>query len=46
MFVKSVMKSMCEGFWPFDEGDWLSAADDPLSNYSSEEKDLKVIKAF
>lgn len=47
LFVKSVMRGLREGFWPFsDGGDWLSDEDDPLANYSSEEEDLETVRAF
>ena len=42
-FVKSVMNSLCFGFWPFDEGNWK---DDSIQNYSSAEIDFEAIRAF
>ena len=45
-FVKSVMNSLRYGFWPFDEGDWKDDQDDAIQNYSSDELDLEVIRAF
>ncbi|KNZ72387.1 hypothetical protein J132_03478, partial [Termitomyces sp. J132] len=46
-FVISVMRSLREGFWPFDEGEnWLSDEDDQLDNYSTEEEDLEAIRIF
>jgi hypothetical protein len=44
-FVKSIMRSLREGFWPFDEGDWEEFPDDML-NYSLDESDLTAIRAF
>ncbi|KAF8799123.1 hypothetical protein BYT27DRAFT_7318460, partial [Phlegmacium glaucopus] len=44
-FVKSVMRSLREGFWPFNEGDWEDTSED-LSNYSSQDIDLDAIRAF
>lgn len=44
-FVQSIMRSLREGFWPFDEGDWDEYSED-MVNYSSEETDLSAIRAF
>lgn len=44
-FVRSIMKSLRERFWPFDEGAWDDYSEE-LSNYSSEELDLSAIRAF
>lgn len=44
-FVKSIMKSLREGFWPFDDGEWNDYSED-LDNYSSEEPDLNAIRSF
>ncbi|KAF8814811.1 hypothetical protein BYT27DRAFT_7054788, partial [Phlegmacium glaucopus] len=44
-FVKSVIKSLREGFWPFDEGEW-NDDDEEVNNYSTEEVDLDAIRAF
>ena len=46
-FVQSVMRSLREGFWPFDEGEnWLLDGDDPLENYASKEADLEATRVF
>jgi hypothetical protein len=45
LFVNSVMRSLREGFWPFDEGIWEDAQED-MSNYSSDDIDLDAIRAF
>ncbi|KAG6863771.1 hypothetical protein C0993_010398, partial [Termitomyces sp. T159_Od127] len=46
-FVRSVMRSLREGFWPFDEGEnWLLDGDNPLDNYATEEQDLAAIRSF
>jgi hypothetical protein len=45
-FVKSVMNSLRYGFWPFDEGIWKDDHDEAIQNYSSEEIDIKAIRAF
>ncbi|KAF8348984.1 hypothetical protein F5887DRAFT_1071128 [Amanita rubescens] len=45
-FVRSVMKGLREGFWPFDEGNWEAEVGEIIDNYASEELDLNVIRAF
>jgi hypothetical protein len=45
-FVKSVMKGLREGFWPFDEGEWDLYSKDYRQNYSDEDRDLAAIRAF
>jgi hypothetical protein len=45
-FVRSVMKGLCEGFWPFDEGEWDLELKDFQRNYSTEDQDLEAIRAF
>jgi hypothetical protein len=45
-FVKSVMRSLREGFWPFDEGIWKDDHVEAIKNYSSKEADLEAIRAF
>lgn len=45
-FVKSVMKGLREGFWPFDEGEWDLESKEFRKNYSVEEQDLSTIRAF
>lgn len=45
-FVKSVMKGLREGFWPFDEGEWDLHSKDFRQNYSAEDQDLAAIRAF
>ena len=44
-FVKSIMRSLREGFWPFNDGEWEDCAN-IMDNYSSEEPDLDAIRAF
>jgi hypothetical protein len=44
-FVRSVIRSLREGFWPFDDGVWDDDFDD-MDNYSSEELDLMAIRSF
>ena len=45
-FVKSVMRGLREGFWPFDEGNWKDDHEDTIKNYSTKEEDLEAIRAF
>ena len=45
-FVKSVMRGLREGFWPFDDGDWDLDSKDFHENYSTEDQDLEAIRAF
>ena len=44
-FVKSIIRSLREGFWPFDGGDWDDSSED-MDNYSSEAPDLSAIREF
>ena len=46
VFVKSVMDSLRNGFWPFDEGNWKDDRDEVIQNYSTEEADFEAIRAF
>ncbi|KAF6745782.1 hypothetical protein DFP72DRAFT_763733, partial [Ephemerocybe angulata] len=45
-FVKSVMRGLREGFWPFDEGEWEALEKDFEGNHAKEEEDLDAIRAF
>ena len=45
-FVKSVMNSLRNGFWPFDEGNWKDDCDEVTQNYPMKEEDLDAIRAF
>ena len=45
-FVRSVIKGLREGFWPFDEGDWEAEIGEIIGNYAMEELDLNVIRSF
>jgi hypothetical protein len=45
-FVKSVMKGLREGFWPFDEGEWNLESKEFRQNYAVEDHDLAAIRAF
>ena len=42
LFVRSIMRSLWEGFWPFDEGEWDEFFED-MANYSTDELDLSAI---
>jgi hypothetical protein len=46
-FVKSIMKSLHEGFWPFDKGIWKdNHIEEIIINYSSKEVDFKAIHSL
>ncbi|KAF8807971.1 hypothetical protein BYT27DRAFT_7009065, partial [Phlegmacium glaucopus] len=45
-FIKSVMNSLCYGFWPFDEGNWEDNCDNAIQNYTSEQTDIDAIQSF
>ena len=45
-FVRSVMKGLREGFWPFDEGEWKLELEEVVGNYASDDIDLAAIRAF
>ena len=46
LFVKSVMKGLREGFWPFDEGDWKIELEEVAPDYNSSPEDAEAIRAF
>lgn len=39
-FVRSVIKGLLKGFWPFDEGNWEAEVGEIIGNYATEELDL------
>ncbi len=45
-FVSSVMRSLREGFWPFDKGEWEDECSEIIPNYASEEIDLIAIREY
>ena len=45
-FVRSVMNSLRNGFWPFDEGNWKDDCEEVIQNYSMKEGDAEAIRAF
>jgi hypothetical protein len=45
-FVRSAMKGLCEGFWPFDEGDWKVELEEVIPDYESNPEDADAIQAF
>jgi hypothetical protein len=46
LFVQSVMQGLCEGFWPFDEGEWKIELEEVIPNYASSAEDAEAIRAF
>jgi len=46
LFVKSVIRGLREGFWPFDEGDWKLEEREIVKNFTDDETDLEAIRAF
>jgi hypothetical protein len=45
-FVSSVMKGLCEGFWPFDEGEWKIELEEVTLDYNCDPNDVEAIRAF
>ena len=45
-FVYSVMKGLCKGFWPFDEGDWKAELEEVVPEYESNPEYVEAIQAF
>ena len=45
-FVSSVMRSLREGFWPFDRGEWEDECSNVIKNYASEDIDLDAIRQY
>jgi hypothetical protein len=45
-FVKSVMKGLCKGFWPFDEGEWKVKLKEVIPSYDCDPEDAEAIWAF
>ena len=45
-FVRSVMKGLREGFWPFDEGEWKIELEEVSPEYESSPEDAEAIRAF
>jgi hypothetical protein len=45
-FVRSVMKGLREGFWPFDDGEWKIEVEEVVKNYSTDPEDLDQIRSF
>ena len=44
-FVRLIIRSLCEGFWPLNDGVWDEDLED-MGNYSLEELDLSAIQSF
>ena len=45
-FVKSVVRGLREGFWPFEEGDWDQDNVEIFSNFTKDESDIDAVRAF
>ena len=45
-FVRSVMKGLREGFWPFDEGEWKIKLEEVTPDYDCNSEDAEAIRAF
>ena len=45
-FVKSVIRGLLEGFWPFDEGDWKIEEKEILRNFADDDLDIEAICTF
>ena len=45
-FVQSVMKGLCDGFWPFDKGEWKEEQQDITDNFAFLLEDLQAIQCF
>ena len=45
-FVQSVIKGLCEGFWPFDKGDWKVELEEVTPDYESNPEDAEAICVF
>lgn len=46
-FVRSVIRSLKEGFWPLDEGKWSFKEDDGyMDNYSKDPLDLDAVRRY
>ena len=44
-FIKLVMKGLCEGFWPFDEGKWKVKLEEVTTSYDCDPGDAEAIRA-
>jgi hypothetical protein len=40
------MKCLCEGFWPFDKGEWKIEVEEITQNYATDAGDIEAIWAF
>lgn len=45
-FVNSVLKGLCEGFWPLDGGEWKVELEEVVDNYPMDEQDAEALHAF
>jgi hypothetical protein len=44
--VKSVIRGLREGFWPFDEGDWKVEESEIIKNYADDDLDIETMRGF
>ena len=42
-FVKSVIKGLRKGFWPFDKGEWKVELEEIIPSYDSDPEDAEAI---
>ena len=40
------MTGLCEGFWPFNEGDWKIELEEVIPDYNYNAEDAEAIRAF
>lgn len=45
-FIRSVMKGLREGFWPFDEGEWKIELEEVAPDFKSNPEDVEAICTF
>ena len=40
------MKGLCEGFWPFDDGEWKIEVEEIVKNYLMDPEDIEQVHVF
>jgi len=45
-FVRSVIRGLREGFWPFDEGDWKIEEGEVIKNSTDDDLDLQAMRVY
>ena len=45
-FIKSVIRGLHEGFWPFDEGDWKIEQGEIIKNTTDDALDLQAMRVY